>query len=107
MTKYCKLCGKEIDSTTRKCTGCGKQYFRPVYASLVFIYIALLFSTIYYFYKYTYSITALYYYEQSVDEEFVDRFGGYTNPDTGEEITGWKSYLDALDAQMKNSDTNY
>lgn len=24
---YCKKCGEQIDSTTKKCTGCGKQYF--------------------------------------------------------------------------------
>ena len=24
---YCKLCGNEIDNKTRKCSGCGKQYF--------------------------------------------------------------------------------
>lgn len=26
--KYCKQCGNPIDSKTKKCTGCGKQYFR-------------------------------------------------------------------------------
>lgn len=26
--RYCKLCGQPIDSTTKKCTGCGKQYFK-------------------------------------------------------------------------------
>ena len=26
--KYCKYCGFLIDSESRKCTGCGKQYFR-------------------------------------------------------------------------------
>lgn len=25
---FCKLCGGPIDPVTRKCTGCGKQYFR-------------------------------------------------------------------------------
>lgn len=25
---FCKLCGCKIDSETRKCSGCGKQYFR-------------------------------------------------------------------------------
>jgi hypothetical protein len=24
---YCKQCGNQIDSKTRKCSGCGKQYF--------------------------------------------------------------------------------
>lgn len=28
-TRFCKLCGDPIDPVTRKCTGCGKQYFRP------------------------------------------------------------------------------
>ena len=26
--KYCSRCGSAIDSKTKKCTGCGKQYFR-------------------------------------------------------------------------------
>lgn len=26
--KYCSKCGSAIDSKTKKCTGCGKQYFR-------------------------------------------------------------------------------
>lgn len=26
--RYCKECGSQIDSETKKCTGCGKQYFR-------------------------------------------------------------------------------
>ncbi len=27
-TKFCKLCGNEIDVETKKCKGCGKQYFK-------------------------------------------------------------------------------
>ena len=27
--RFCKHCGSTIDPTTRQCTGCGKQYFRP------------------------------------------------------------------------------
>ena len=27
---FCRKCGNEIDSTTKKCTGCGKQYFRGI-----------------------------------------------------------------------------
>lgn len=26
--RYCSLCGSQIDGNTKKCTGCGKQYFR-------------------------------------------------------------------------------
>lgn len=26
--KFCKHCGSAIDTSTRKCTGCGKQYFK-------------------------------------------------------------------------------
>lgn len=26
--KYCSACGSEIDAVTKKCTGCGKQYFK-------------------------------------------------------------------------------
>ena len=28
--KYCSQCGSQIDPVTKKCTGCGKQYFRGV-----------------------------------------------------------------------------
>lgn len=27
-SRFCKLCGNSIDPATKKCTGCGKQYFR-------------------------------------------------------------------------------
>lgn len=27
-SRFCKLCGNPIDPATKKCTGCGKQYFR-------------------------------------------------------------------------------
>lgn len=26
--RYCKLCGSLIDNNTKKCTNCGKQYFK-------------------------------------------------------------------------------
>ena len=36
--RYCKLCGHAIDGVTKKCTGCGKQYFKaklkPLYVVL-------------------------------------------------------------------------
>lgn len=33
-TKYCRLCGNEIDSKSGKCTGCGKKYSKTVYKLL-------------------------------------------------------------------------
>ena len=30
--RYCKFCGSPIDAETKKCTGCGKQYFSPTFA---------------------------------------------------------------------------
>lgn len=36
--RYCKLCGHAVDGVTKKCTGCGKQYFKaklkPLYVVL-------------------------------------------------------------------------
>ncbi|MBQ4641559.1 MAG: zinc ribbon domain-containing protein [Oscillospiraceae bacterium] len=29
-TKYCRKCGSAINDKTKKCTGCGKQYFRSL-----------------------------------------------------------------------------
>lgn len=46
--RYCKLCGSIIDSTTKKCTGCGKQYFSPAFArrlAAAVLSIALIVST--------------------------------------------------------------
>ncbi len=36
--RYCKFCGQPIDSTTMKCTGCRKQYFK---ANFKFLYAIL------------------------------------------------------------------
>ena len=41
--RYCKHCGHAIDSSTKKCTGCGKQYFR---AKFRWIYIVLLIASL-------------------------------------------------------------
>ena len=29
-TKFCSQCGSQIDPVTKKCTGCGKQYFKGI-----------------------------------------------------------------------------
>ena len=39
--KYCSKCGALIDFTTKKCTGCGKQYFKGI-PSIIYILIILL-----------------------------------------------------------------
>ena len=33
--RFCKLCGAEIDNKTRKCTNCGKQYFKMIYGIII------------------------------------------------------------------------
>lgn len=35
-TKYCSRCGKPIDPITKKCQGCGKQYFRGIPWKIIF-----------------------------------------------------------------------
>lgn len=36
--RYCKLCGGTIDSNTRKCTNCGKQYFKFIlFSKYIFV----------------------------------------------------------------------
>lgn len=41
--KYCKYCGSLIDETSRKCTGCGKQYIKKIHFKISYIIICLLF----------------------------------------------------------------
>lgn len=38
--RFCKHCGSPIDPATRKCTGCGKQYFRPPVLRKKYLFIA-------------------------------------------------------------------
>lgn len=41
--KYCSLCGSRIDSNTKKCTGCGKQYFKGIsWTVVLFILVIIL-----------------------------------------------------------------
>ena len=43
--RYCKHCGHAIDSYTKKCTGCGKQYFKAKFRwGYVALLIVLLFT---------------------------------------------------------------
>lgn len=39
--RYCKLCGQMIDSSTKKCTGCGKQYFKVKFKPLAAVLVIL------------------------------------------------------------------
>ena len=42
--RYCKHCGHAIDSSSKKCTGCGKQYFKAKFRwSFVILLIVFLF----------------------------------------------------------------
>lgn len=105
--KYCKNCGYEIDSNTNKCTGCGKQYTSVASVMLFVVYAALIISSVYFYnkcqiYKKLYNETI-----DSINQEFINRFGEYQNPITGEYVTGYESYLDALDAQMEIEELDY
>ena len=43
--KYCSRCGKVIDPVTKKCRGCGKQYFKGISAKTVcIILLSILFA---------------------------------------------------------------
>lgn len=53
-TKYCHKCGKAIDNKSKKCSGCGKQYFRWKYLLIALLIIApfiVLSSTSVYYYS--------------------------------------------------------
>ncbi|MBR3996421.1 MAG: hypothetical protein IKI97_14235 [Clostridia bacterium] len=40
--RFCKLCGAEIDYKTKKCNGCGKQYFKMVYGVILIVILLLI-----------------------------------------------------------------
>lgn len=44
--RYCKLCGNEIDPVTKKCNGCGKQYFSLKHRIPVFLLIISLMGNV-------------------------------------------------------------
>ncbi|MBQ9097039.1 MAG: zinc ribbon domain-containing protein [Clostridia bacterium] len=49
--RFCKFCGGQIDSQTKKCTGCGKQYFKGIkfnkfLTAVLILVVALLVSII-------------------------------------------------------------
>lgn len=53
-TKYCHKCGKAIDNKSKKCSGCGKQYFRwkhLLIGLLIIIPITILASVSIYYYS--------------------------------------------------------
>lgn len=41
-TKYCSKCGSAINSKTKKCTGCGKQYFKFAFKPVLCIFLVIL-----------------------------------------------------------------
>lgn len=42
--RFCKFCGSEIDQNTKKCTGCGKQFFllKRIYKNAALIILIVL-----------------------------------------------------------------
>ena len=107
MKKYCKECGCEIEKSTRRCSGCGRYYFRPAYFILMLLYLALIASTVFYYVQYQNSLYLINYHEDIVNQEFESRFGHLTHPETGEYIDSWYDYLDALDTQMELEGESY
>lgn len=45
-TTFCRACGKPIDDRTKRCTGCGKQYFRGI-QPLTFFCILMLIAVLF------------------------------------------------------------
>lgn len=97
-TRFCKYCGHEINPETKKCSGCGKQYFSfkqtfsPICVVLLIasiavnIYMGISLSD----YKYNYEITKLHYEDAKEQVEsyrnkaaYLDRNVVFTT-DTGE-----------------------
>ena len=105
--RYCKKCGHEIDEKTKKCTGCGKQYANIFCVLLAVVYAVLLLSSVYFYNQCQLIAKTCMQQIDIIDSEFTARFGHLQNPKTGENITGYQSYLDALDAQMEMAGDSY
>lgn len=45
-SRFCKFCGGQIDAQTKKCRGCGKQYFKGIKFNKFLITIIVLFAVI-------------------------------------------------------------
>lgn len=106
---YCKKCGSEIDINTKRCTGCGKQYLKVTLFTLLLTIMCVFFmaTTAYYYKEKQKAVDMFLLQEKLINQEFKNRFGHLQNPTTGEYITGYETYLKALDEQEKVHGTVY
>lgn len=93
--KYCSICGTLIDTQTKKCTGCGKQYANKNTIShcitvgvLLAICLYLAVTTIYFYGKCDYWY-CMYQSEQTThNEQYTPLFEDYTSLLTNKKIVG-------------------
>ena len=57
--RYCKRCGQPIDNTTKKCTGCGKRYFKAKFMTLYALLIIILLVVGYVGVNYSFAVSAM------------------------------------------------
>lgn len=121
--RYCKFCGNEIEPITKKCTGCGKQYFnkkifyRIIYKLFLLLSLIVIGFLITVCYQQNKQITAL---KQNLDSEqeridelettieYLDNHLVFTTPSgyafhhldcpyiQGKTLTPWSSTLQAV-----------
>lgn len=69
--KFCKKCGGEIDSSIKKCSSCGKQYFKisKSFVAILFLVLIVVVLISLNIYQYTNSIQTKTEYEKTIQEQ--------------------------------------
>ncbi|HHX37840.1 MAG TPA: zinc ribbon domain-containing protein, partial [Clostridiaceae bacterium] len=106
--KFCKYCGGLIDSATKKCTGCGKQYFNAKFKPLYIILVILVLLGGYIGVNYFCAISAMNNQEFIKSRQFFDNLfisetvfsGKYAYVEAGVLMEEGK-YIEALDGFSK------
>jgi len=97
--RYCKYCGHEINSNTKKCTGCGKQYFKFKVKPFVSVLVVLFLVVTYFGVNYFCAVSAM------NDEEFIKAKQYMDNTFVGERL--FKDKYEYIEAGVLKEEGKY
>ena len=87
--RFCKKCGGTIDKDTRKCSSCGKQYFRPKSAIPIIVL----------------SVVVLAFVGLNVWQFFLGRQAAETISDLNDEVSALNSTVSSLNSDIAEKDS--